>query len=145
MPTNPIEYIWPGIIAAQAIYTATKLRIPDLLSSGPKTVAELAADCDAHPATLERLLRALTSIDMFALESDGRFRNTSLSEVLRAITLSRNVKVFSFCLRHFFGVRWEHYTIPFAAANLPSRESSGRNSSSISPIARKMRQPSIRS
>jgi Dimerisation domain len=62
MPTNPIEYIWPGIIAAQAIYTATKLRIPDLLSSGPKTVAELASDCDAHPATLERLLRALTSI-----------------------------------------------------------------------------------
>jgi hypothetical protein len=84
MPTNPIEYIWPGIIAAQAIYTATKLHIPDLLSSGPKTVAELAADCDAHPATLERLLRALASIDMFALESDGRFRNTSLSDVLRS-------------------------------------------------------------
>lgn len=84
MPANPIEYIWPGIIAAQAIYAATKLRIPDLLSSGPKTVAELASDSDAHPATLERLLRALTSIDMFALESDGRSRNTSLSEVLRS-------------------------------------------------------------
>ena len=36
MPTNPMEYIWLGIIAAQAIYTAANLRIPDLLSAGPK-------------------------------------------------------------------------------------------------------------
>src|ERR1035441_8463574 len=43
MPTNPMEYIWPGIIAVQAIHAAAKLRIPDLLASGPKTIAELAA------------------------------------------------------------------------------------------------------
>jgi hypothetical protein len=84
MPTNPFEYIWPGIIAAQAIYAATKLRIPDLLASGPKTIAELASDCGAHPATLERLLRALASVEMFALEPGGRFSNTRLTEVLRA-------------------------------------------------------------
>jgi len=84
MPTNPFEFIWPGIIAAQAIYAATKLRIPDLLASGPQTVADLASNCGAHPATLERLLRALASIEMFALTPDGRFCNTPLSEVLRA-------------------------------------------------------------
>ena len=39
---QPNRIHWPGIIAAQAIYAATKLRIPDLLSSGPKSVAELA-------------------------------------------------------------------------------------------------------
>lgn len=61
MPTNPIEYIWPGILAAQAIHVATKLRIPDLLASGPKTIAELASNCGAHPSTLERLLRALAT------------------------------------------------------------------------------------
>jgi hypothetical protein len=83
MPTNPIEYIWPGIIAAQAIYVATKLRIPDLLASGPKTVTELATECGAHAVTLERLLRALASIEMFALTDDGRFCNTPLTEVLR--------------------------------------------------------------
>ena len=83
MPTNPIEYIWPGIIAAQAIYVATKLQIPDLLASGPKTVTELASNCGAHAATLERLLLALTSIEMFALTPDGRFCNTPLTEVLR--------------------------------------------------------------
>jgi O-methyltransferase domain/Dimerisation domain len=83
MPTNPIEYIWPGILAAQAIHVATRLRIPDLLAFGPKTSAELAASCGAHTSTLERLLRALATLEMFALTPDGRFCNTPLTEVLR--------------------------------------------------------------
>jgi len=84
VPTNPFEYIWPGIIASQAIYVAAKLRIPDLLASGPKTAAELAPGCGAHPASLERLLQALSSLEMFARTPDGRFSNTALTEVLRA-------------------------------------------------------------
>lgn len=83
MPSNPMEFIWPGIIAAQAIYVAAKLRIPDLLASGPKTIAELAADSHTHPPALERLLRALSTLEMFAPTPDGRFRNTPLTEVLR--------------------------------------------------------------
>lgn len=84
MPTNPMEYVWPGIIAAQAIYVAAKLRIADLLASGPKTIAELASESGTHPPTLERLLRALSTLEMFAPASDGRFRNTPLSEMLRS-------------------------------------------------------------
>ena len=83
MPTNPREYLWPGIIAAQAIHVAAKLRIPDLLASGPKTIAELASDSGAHPPTLDRLLRALSTLKMFARTPNGRFRNTPLTEVLR--------------------------------------------------------------
>lgn len=83
MPTSPMEYIWPGIIAAQAIYVAARLRIPDLLASGPKTIAELASDSGVHPPTLERLLRALATLEMFASTADGRFCNTPLTEVLR--------------------------------------------------------------
>jgi O-methyltransferase domain/Dimerisation domain len=83
MPINPIEYIWPGIIAAQAIHAAANLRIPNLLASGPKTAEELASECGAHAPTLERLLRALATLEMFALTPDGRFRNTPLTEVLR--------------------------------------------------------------
>jgi hypothetical protein len=82
MPTNPIEYIWPGVIAAQAIYAAAKLRIPDLLASGPKTIAELASESGAHPPALERLLRALSTLQMFAVTPDGRFCNTPIAEVL---------------------------------------------------------------
>ena len=83
MAANPMQYIFPGAIAAQAIYAAAKLRIPDLLASGPKTSAELAADCGAHAPALDRLLRALATLDMFAPTRDGRFRNTPLTEMLR--------------------------------------------------------------
>jgi hypothetical protein len=79
-----MEFIWPGIIAAQAIYAAAKLGIADLLASGPKTIAELALDSGAHPPTLERLLRALVTLEMFEPTADGRFRNTPLSETLRS-------------------------------------------------------------
>jgi hypothetical protein len=82
MATNPMQYLFPGVIAAQAIYAAAKLRIPDLLASGPKTVEELASDCGAHAPALERLLRALATLEMFAPAPDGRFHNTPLTEML---------------------------------------------------------------
>jgi O-methyltransferase domain/Dimerisation domain len=84
MPTSPMQYIYPGIIAAQAIHAAVQFNLPDLLASGPKSSAELAANCGAHAPTLERLLRALTSIEMFQRMPDGRYRNTPLTDVLRA-------------------------------------------------------------
>jgi hypothetical protein len=84
MPTNPMEYHWPGIIAAQAIYVAARLRLPDLLASGPKSAGELAGEAHAHPRGIECLLRALTTLGIFERTADGRFRNTPFSEVLRA-------------------------------------------------------------
>ena len=84
MPTKPFEYVYPGILVAQAIYAAVKFRIPDLIASGPKTVSELALESGAHEPTLDRLLRALTSIDLFVRTPDGRYRNSPLTEVLRA-------------------------------------------------------------
>ena len=84
MPTNPMEYIWPGIIAAQAIHVAAKLRLADLLASGAKTAAELASQSGAHPVALERLLRALSTLEIFVPISDDRFSNTPLSEMLRS-------------------------------------------------------------
>jgi hypothetical protein len=83
MPPKPLEYIYPGIVAAQAIHAAVELRIPDLLASGPKSATELAPTCGAHAPTLERLLRALVSIDVFQRTADGRYRNSPLSEMLR--------------------------------------------------------------
>src|SRR5580658_991957 len=81
---NPMAYIWPGLIAAQAIHVAAKLRIPDLLASGSKTIAELALDAGADPSALERLLRALATMGIFAATPDGRFTNTPSSDILRA-------------------------------------------------------------
>ncbi len=83
MPPKPLETIYPGIVAAQAIHAAVELRIPDLLATGPKSAAELAPACGAHAPTLERLLRALTSIEVFQRTADGRYRNSPLTEILR--------------------------------------------------------------
>jgi hypothetical protein len=79
-----MQYIFPGIIAAQAIHAAVEFNLPGLLASGPKSSAELAAECGAHAPTMERLLRALTSIEMFQRLPDGCYRNTPLSDILRA-------------------------------------------------------------
>ena len=83
MVLNPINYIWPGIIGSQALYTAAKLEIPDLLASGPKTVAELSHQCHANNDALERLLRALATLDLFAIDEQGMVSNTEFTELLR--------------------------------------------------------------
>lgn len=80
---KPLETIYPGIVAAQAIHAAVELRIPDLLVSGPKFAAELAKDCGAHAPTLERLLRALAGFNVFQRTGDGRYRNSPITELLR--------------------------------------------------------------
>lgn len=80
---NALETIYPGIVAAQAIHAAVELRIPDLLASGPKSAAELAAVSGANAPTLERLLRALTSIEVFQRTADGRYRNSPTTDFLR--------------------------------------------------------------
>jgi hypothetical protein len=43
----------------------------------------LATECGAHAPTLERLLRALTSIEMFQRLPDGRYKNSPGTEILR--------------------------------------------------------------
>ncbi len=82
MPTSPMEYIWPGIVAAQAIHAAAKLRIAELLASGPRSASALAAEAGADASALERLLRALSTFGIFSLTPDGSFANTPLSEQL---------------------------------------------------------------
>lgn len=84
MPPRALDYIYPGILAAQAVHAAVKFRIPDLLASGPKSTAELATECGAHALTLERLLRALTSVEMFQRLPDGRYKNSPGTEILRS-------------------------------------------------------------
>src|ERR1700722_4364314 len=83
MPPKVLDHIYPGIIAAQAVHAAVEFRIPDLLASGPKSAAELATDCGAHALTLERLLRALTSVEMFQRLPDGRYKNSPGTDILR--------------------------------------------------------------
>jgi hypothetical protein len=78
-----MQLIWPGALAAQAIYTAAKLQIADLLAEKQKTVEELAPATGSDSRSLRRLLRALTSLGVFEETIAGMFRNTPLSDTLR--------------------------------------------------------------
>ena len=76
-----IQYI-TGFWMSRAVWIVAKLGLPDLLQSGPKTVAELAEATGTHAPSLYRILRALTSAGIFKKESDDRFALTPLSETL---------------------------------------------------------------
>jgi SAM-dependent methyltransferase len=73
-----------GFMASQAIAVAAKLGIADLLEESPKTVEELANETKAHAGSLNRLLRMLTSVAIFAEDANARFRQTPLSDLLRS-------------------------------------------------------------
>jgi Dimerisation domain len=79
-----MELLWPAAMALQTIHVAANLRLADLVASGPKTPAELAAAANVHAASLDRLLRALTSLGIFAKADGGRYRQSALSDVLRS-------------------------------------------------------------
>lgn len=73
-----------GFTRTQIISVAAELGIADLLMEGPKDIYELATSADAHPRALQRILRALASLGIFAEREDGRFELTSLAEPLQS-------------------------------------------------------------
>ncbi len=70
----------------QAISVAAELRLPDLLATGPRTVDSLAGQTQCDPAALHRLLRALTSLELFVEQDDGAFALASAGNLLCADT-----------------------------------------------------------
>lgn len=69
---------------AQAIYVAAELRLADLLADAPKTSQELAGATGAHSPSLQRLLRALVTLDICKERADGSFELTPLGGLLRS-------------------------------------------------------------
>ena len=66
---NPVlavfEILARGQLVSQGIFIVAKLRIPDYLSDGGKTVDELANITKTNPNALYRLLRMLASVGIF--------------------------------------------------------------------------------
>jgi hypothetical protein len=69
---------------SQAAYVAAQLKLPDLLAEGPKTSAALAEATGSHAASLHRLLRALTTIEIVQEGADGAYVLTPLGALLRS-------------------------------------------------------------
>ena len=70
-----------GFWISRAVYVIAKLGIPDLLKSGPKPAAELAAATKMHAPSLYRVLRALASVGVVSSQGE-QFALTPLSETL---------------------------------------------------------------
>lgn len=79
-----LQEIVSGSWQAQAIYVAAELRIADLLAGGPRTSADLAQATGADEASLHRLLRALSTIDICREHADGSFSIMPMGALLGA-------------------------------------------------------------
>ncbi|MFX1298452.1 MAG: methyltransferase [Promethearchaeota archaeon] len=73
-----------GKMPTQLIYVAAKLGIADLLTSGPKSIDELAESTNTDSTSLYRVLRALVNMNIFAQNENNQFILTPLAEPLKS-------------------------------------------------------------
>ena len=73
-----------GFRISAALSVAADLGLSDELAVGPRTAADLADALSVDEDTLNRLLRALATLGVYAETEDGSFANTSLGEGLRS-------------------------------------------------------------
>ncbi len=76
--------IWPGALAAQAVYCTASLGIADFIAEGVDCVEGLATATKTHPVALRRLLRALCSLEILSEFENGRFTLTDMGRTLRS-------------------------------------------------------------
>ena len=81
--TMVLQRMIGGYIITQLLAVAAKLRIADLLRDGPQRSDDLAQATQTHPRALYRMLRALTSVGIFAETAAGCFALTPLAECLQ--------------------------------------------------------------
>lgn len=83
-PGVALMQIVQGFMVAKVLQAVAILGVADLLAGGGRGVADLASATGTHAQSLGRVLRALASRGIFRQESDGRYVNTALSEMLRS-------------------------------------------------------------
>ena len=74
-----------GFMTSQLLYCAVRFGVADKLAKGPMTKDELAKACEAVPERVERMMLALISSGVFALDpaDSRRFVNNAVSSTLR--------------------------------------------------------------
>jgi hypothetical protein len=73
-----------GYWVSQVIYAAAKLGIADLLAEGPRTCEEIAVATGADGSSLFRLMRALGSLGVLAMDDPYVFRLTEIGAPLQS-------------------------------------------------------------
>ena len=83
-PEVALLEIASGFMATHAVYAAARLRIADLLTDGPRSADDLAAEAGSDPDATYRLLRACAALRIFLQDADGRFALTPMADRLRS-------------------------------------------------------------
>lgn len=73
-----------GYMPPAAMYAVAKLRIPDALASGPRPIAELAAEMGVNEDALYRVMRMLASLGIFNEVGLRYFTLTPAAQLLRS-------------------------------------------------------------
>jgi len=73
-----------GFRVSAALSVAADLGLSDELAGGPRTAGDLANALTVDEDTLNRLLRALATVGVYAETDNGSFANTNLGEGLRS-------------------------------------------------------------
>jgi len=79
----PLVEMAAGYFRSRALCAAARLGVADAIGDGRSSVDELAAACQADPASLHRLLRALASFGVVLESAPGKFVLTPLGAPLR--------------------------------------------------------------
>lgn len=82
-PTEQLARMIGGYAASQVVYVLAKLGIAERLSTGPRSLAELAAATATLPERLFRVLRAAASLGLVAEGPPQTFALAPLGELLR--------------------------------------------------------------
>lgn len=81
--TRTLQSLVTGFRISSALSVAAELGLSDELVAGPRSLDSLASAVGADRETLERLLRALVALGVYALEDD-LYSNTAMGEELRS-------------------------------------------------------------
>jgi hypothetical protein len=73
-----------GHYISRALFVVAKLGIADLLKDGPRHHTDLAKATGGHASSLNRVMRLLASVGVFAEDETGHFALTPIGEWLRA-------------------------------------------------------------
>jgi ubiquinone/menaquinone biosynthesis C-methylase UbiE len=80
---DPLTSLIYGFRATQTVYVIAKLGVADKLAGGPLTAPELAAQVNADPRNLQRLLRLAAYFGLVSEVPEGRYSLTPVGEALQ--------------------------------------------------------------
>lgn len=80
---NTLLRLANGYQISQALYVAAELKVADLVGDTPVSAEDIAPRAGAHPGSLYRLLRTLSTVGVFRETDDRRFVATPMSDLLR--------------------------------------------------------------